>query len=249
MTEIYLYAELLIHIRQLTLHASLHTEKNEDTKILLSFDKKTITALHDGEAASIYLPTRISGTADITFPLKRQTDLSAKLQIEDMHQLEQAIEASTTIEVPWTASRLTKNRFVSCKACANQILQPGRIKEWKDLPSENWADLMDLWFCHKPHETQSDDTLSAESKGFSAKSTLGLAPGVGLVDLLSFLLHPEDCPEVTVSSLSLLLSHSPGTKKEASHSPREVLLARSLIQLPQIEVRIHSAMAVPASLM
>ena len=108
MADIYLYAELLIHIRQLTLHASLQTEKNEDTKILLSFDKKVITALHEGETASIYLPTQISGTADITFPLKRQTDISTKLQIEDMHQLQQVIEASTTIEVPWTASGLAK---------------------------------------------------------------------------------------------------------------------------------------------
>lgn len=224
MADIYLYAELLIHIRQLTLHASLQTEKNENTKILLSFDKKVITALHEGKAASIYLPTQISGTADITFPLKRQTDISTKLQIEDMHQLQQAIEASTTIEVPWTASGLTKETSLLCKACRCQVVHSGRINEWKDLPSENWADLMDLWFCHKPHENHNDDAQAAESKGFSAKSALGMAPGVGLVDLLSFLVHPEDCSEVKVSyALSLARSHNTGTKKETCHSLRSAV--------------------------
>ena len=219
MAEIYLYAELLIHIRQLTLHASLQTEKNEQTKILLSFDKKVITALHDGKTASIYLPTQISGTADITFPLNRQSDISTKLQIEDMHQLQQAIEASTNIEVPWAASRLSEATSVSCKACKCQILQSGQITEWKDLPSENWADLMDLWFCHKPHDAEHDDTKAAESKGFSAKSAIGVATGVGLVDLLSFLVHPDDCSEVQVSYDALMpATRTSGTKKETCHS-------------------------------
>ena len=203
MPKIYLYAELLIHIRQLTLHAALETEKNEHTKILVSSDKKVITALHEGESASIYLPTQISGTANITFPLKRRTEISTKLQIEDLHQLQQAIEASPGVQVPWTASKLAKDSSIGCKACKAQILEPGKIREWKDLPNENWADLMDLWFCHKPHENHQDDPRAAESKGFSDKSTLGIASGVGLVDSLSFLVHPDDCSELKVSDPTL----------------------------------------------
>ena len=200
MPEIYLYAELLIHIRQLTLHATLETEKNQDTKILLSFDKKVITALHEGTAASIYLPTQIAGTANVTFPRKRSTELSLKLQIEDLHELQQALEASSDVEVPWAASKLTKKISVSCKSCKSPILSSECIAKWKDLPSENWADLMDLWFCHKPHDNGNEEnTTAAESKGFSAKSTLGVAPGVGLVDFLSFLVHQNDCSDIKVS--------------------------------------------------
>jgi ubiquitin-protein ligase E3 D len=200
MPEIYLYAELLIHIRQLTLHASLETEKNEHTKILLSSDKKIVTALHEGENASIYLPTQISGTANVTFPLKRRTELSTKLQIEDLHQLEQALEASSDIEVPWPAPELTNQTSISCRGCSNVIVKNGTVREWKDLPNENWADLMDIWFCHKPHDHPENGGEAAESKGFSVKSKLQTISGLGFVDLLSFLLDPSDCSDIEVSA-------------------------------------------------
>lgn len=206
MPDICLYAELLIHIRQLTLHASLHTEKNEGTKILLSSDKKFVTALHEDEVASIYLPTQISGTANLTFPTKRQTELSTKLQIEDLHHLQEAIEAAAGVQVPWPATDLHKETSISCKACGQAIIDPGRVSDWKDLPSENWAELMDLWFCHKPHENRQDNVEAAASKGFSATSTLGVVSGMGLVDVLSFLLHPDDCHDLQVSLIIAVVS-------------------------------------------
>jgi hypothetical protein len=232
MPEIYLYAELLIHIRQLTLHASLETEKNEHTKIFLSSDKKIVTALHEGENASIYLPTQISGTANVTFPLKRRTELSTKLQIEDLHQLELAFEASSDIEVPWPASRLTNQTSVLCRECSNVVVKSDTVKEWKDLPNENWADLMDMWFCHKPHDHHENEEEAAESKGFSSKSKLQVASGVGFVDLLSFLLDPTDCSDIEVSAS---LSFSSGNKERDLPVSHEILLARDLIQLPNIE--------------
>ncbi|EXJ78012.1 hypothetical protein A1O3_09171 [Capronia epimyces CBS 606.96] len=192
---IYLYAEALTHIRQLTLHASLQTEKNEHTKILLSSDKKIITALHDGQSASIYLPTQISGTAHVTFPIDKKTEISARLQIDDLGQLKPDIDESGGIEVPWTAGALTANTAIRCKDCGADVLQAGRVTVWKDLPSEHWAELMDFWFCHKPHDNSTHEH-AAESKGFSPTSKFTATPRVGLVDAVSFLLHEEDCPNV-----------------------------------------------------
>lgn len=206
MPEVLLYAELLIHIRQLTLYASLETEKNEHTKILVSSDKKIVTAFHDGEAASIYLPTQISGTADITFPLKRRTDLSTKLQIEDLHELEKAIEAAAGIEVPWAAGDLADVDSIACKSCDEAVVKSGAIGNWKDLPSENWADLMDLWFCHKPHEENHEADTADRANQAPSNSRLDVSPGTGLVDTSSLLLHPDDCNElqVSISQLSTL---------------------------------------------
>jgi hypothetical protein len=232
MPEIYLYAELLIHIRQLTLHASLETEKNEHTKILLSSDKKIVTALHEGENASIYLPTQISGTANVTFPLKRRTELSTKLQIEDLHQLEQALEASSDIEVPWPASELTDQTSISCRECNKVVMKTGTVKEWKDLPNENWADLMDMWYCHKPHDHHENGEEAAELKGFSANSRLQITSGLGFVDLLSVLFDPNDCSDIEVSAE---ISFPSGNKERDLPISNEIPLARNLIQLPNIE--------------
>ncbi|OCT48771.1 hypothetical protein CLCR_04815 [Cladophialophora carrionii] len=195
--KIVLYAEALTHIRQLTLHASLQTEKNEHTKILLSSDKKIITALHDGESSSIYLPTQISGTAHFTFPIEKRTEISTRLQIDDVSQLDSAKEDADGVEVPWSAGSLQENSSLYCNQCDACILTAAKAISWKDLPSENWAELMDFWFCHKPHENREPSgEHAAEVKGFSARSKLATSPGVGLVDIISFLLCGEDCTNV-----------------------------------------------------
>ncbi|KIX01506.1 uncharacterized protein Z518_09232 [Rhinocladiella mackenziei CBS 650.93] len=188
--KINLYAEALTHIRQLTLHASLQTDKNEHTKILLSSDKKIITALHDGESSSIYLPTQISGTANVTFPLQKTTEISTRLQIDDVDLLKSSTDNPGGVEVPWSAGDLTETTANRCKNCDADILVAGKVITWKDLPSDHWAELVDFWFCHKPHEGH---VPHDQSKGFSAMSNVIASPGVGLVDTVSFLLHRDDC--------------------------------------------------------
>ena len=221
--KIILYAEALTHIRQLTLHASLQTEKNEDTKILLSSDKKIITALHDGESSSIYLPTQISGTAHVTFPIEKRTEISTRLQIDGLGQVDAAKEESHRIEVPWSAVSLQDDSSLYCNQCDACILPAAKTIIWKDLPSENWAELMDFWFCHKPHDNgQDSDTTVAKTKSFPASTKVAPSPGVGLVDIVSLHLHGEDCINVEVSrsyshsrALGRKFSSSIGVKKEA----------------------------------
>ena len=242
MPEISLYAELLIHIRQLTLYASLENARNEHTQILVSSDKKIVTVLHEGETVGIYLPTQISGTADITFPLDRRTEVSTKLHIEDQSELEQAIEAAPGVEVPWSASDLCPESSVSCTSCNATILEAGAITQWKDLPNENWAELMDLWFCHKPHEHNHEDTTNpAEAKGFSANSKLAVTSGTGLVDTLSFLIYSADCINIKVCSTPMLSCtinvRILRAKRKRSATRSEYSMARSLIHLPNMKTQ------------
>jgi ubiquitin-protein ligase E3 D len=201
MPEIYIYAELLLHIRQLTLHASLEEDKFQGSEVRVSSDKKVINVEYGDVTASIYLPTQIKGTANITFPTQRRTEFSTKLQIEDLNELQQVIDASPEIQVPWTASTLSSDTTLLCKACHSTILEAGTVIEWKDLPSENWAELMDLWFCHKPHEHDHDDATAAESKGFSAQSKVINQQGMGLVDTLSLVLHADDSSAIQVRTI------------------------------------------------
>lgn len=188
-----------MHIRQLTLHASLETDKNEHTKIFISSNKQIITAIHDGESSSIYLPTQISGTANVTFPTEKKTEISARVQIDDADQLKAGSDDLAGVEVPWCANDLSETTSAECKGCNSEIVEGGKVTTWKDLPSDHWADLMDVWFCHKPHNDHSDDQHAAESKGFSAKSKITAQPGNGLIDAVSFLLNQQDCSGIQVS--------------------------------------------------
>lgn len=194
MPKIYLYAELLVHIRTLSLHASLQTEKREGTKVDVSTDKRIITVSHDGETQQLYLPTQIKGDASVTFPLQKTTDISARIQIEDEHEWKCSI--SNEIEAPWMSSDLTSDTSIQCRHCHAIVLDSNKISQWKDLPSENWAELMDFWFCHKPHEDTTES--AAEAKGFSSQSRLAVVPGTGMTDLISIVLHASDCTNVKV---------------------------------------------------
>lgn len=201
MTKIYLYAEILTQIRTLNLYASLQTEKREGTKVDVSTDKKVITVSHDGETQKLYLPTQIKGDATITFPLQKATDISARVQIEDEHEWK--VSVSNEIEAPWAAPDLSNSTEIQCRYCKASILSKGKINQWKELPSENWAELMDIWFCHKPHDEQEVEE-AAESKGFSSRSRLAIAQGTGMTDLPSLVLHNEDCENLKVSVRSFL---------------------------------------------
>lgn len=199
MPKIYLYAEILTHIRQLSLHASLQTAKTEGTKVDVSTDKKVITVEHDGETQKLYLPTGISGTAQVIFPIVKETEVSARIQIDDEHEWKCNI--NNEIEAPWMAADLTKDNIIQCRQCKATVLPHGAISQWKDLPSENWAELMDFWFCHKPHDESSNGVEdAAQSKGFAAKSKLGVTRGTGMTDLTSIVLHHGDSQNTKVSS-------------------------------------------------
>lgn len=213
MPKIYLYAEILTHIRQLSLHASLQTAKAEGTKVDVSTDKKVITVVHDGETQKLYLPTQISGTAQVIFPIAKDTEISARVQIDDEHEWKCLI--SNEIEAPWMATDLTKKSAIQCRQCGTPLLAADVIDQWKNLPSENWAELMDFWFCHKPHdEAQDDADDAARAKGYSSQSKLGVTHGTGMTDLTSIVLHQSDCRNVKVSIEPCHQPYATGEKKE-----------------------------------
>lgn len=224
----FLYAELLSNIRQVTLYASLESYKNEETKIQLSSDRKSVSLSHDGELATMLLPNEIAGTAQLTMPAHRAKELSFRLQIAEAIEPTRTITASDN-EVPWSANTLREVAQIRCRACENQIIDSFIIYSWKDLPSEHWAEMMDFWHCHKPHDHKNHNGEEIAGKGYGASTKVTAESGVGLVDISSFLLAEEDCHGVQVSSrppFSLCLSPSQfisvrfsfrsymGTKKE-----------------------------------
>lgn len=201
-SRIYLYAEVLANIRQVTLYASLQTERNEETRVDITSDKQTVSVTHDGQTASIFLPTAVSGSAKVTIPVARAKELSARLEIGASPGEHYKID-TVDDEVPWPATSLTNSTKLCCSQCHNVIYAATEGSTWLDLPSENWAEMMDFWHCHKPYDNHhGEDTAS--SKGYGASSKARATKGTGLVDILSFLCAKSDCVGAKVSLLSLL---------------------------------------------
>ncbi|KAH7123914.1 ubiquitin-conjugating enzyme E2-binding protein [Dendryphion nanum] len=213
-SAITLYAELLLHIRTVTLFASLQTVHNKATKAQLSADGSSITITHEGASATICLPIKADGGGDAALTLPAQPpskELSLRLQIEEKEGTEflvnlQAEERKVNV-VPWDGASLNKldEPEVRCKNCRGTILSKDKISEWRDLPNENWAEMMDFWHCHKPdehhlHDHSHDDTMA--QKGYAASNRLSAISGVGFVDLVSFLLKEQDCDSVNVGPVA-----------------------------------------------
>ncbi|CCF42809.1 hypothetical protein CH063_12701 [Colletotrichum higginsianum] len=81
--------------------------------------------------------------------------------------------------------------------------------------------MMDFWHCHKP---TTDDERAADhehlaKRGYGAGSSIAAQPGVGMVDLTSFLFRESDC-----AGLKFSQSPSPGAASDITSS---AILARA----------------------
>ncbi|EMC93183.1 hypothetical protein BAUCODRAFT_158932 [Baudoinia panamericana UAMH 10762] len=207
---IHLYAEHLRNIRTLSVQATFATHSNKETKATLSVDGSLLKVSHEGEEACIRLPVSIPGghsDATLTIPEAPSKSLSFRLKIEENRGTDGLLGNGNQDDeniVPWAASDLSAETDICCAECRTTLVERHQIQQWKDLPSDGWAELMDFWHCHKPdvphdhgHDHASQPDLT--SRRITESSQLKVQPSVGLVGPTFFLLAAEDCPTLSVS--------------------------------------------------
>lgn len=255
--SLYLHAELLPNIRQITLYISLPqnpalTEIRPEIQV--SESRKAVTVIlqapFDHVAETIKLPSRISdatrrmlnANTTPTAPSKPRStgsshDYSFRMQIDPSEPVSATRDELTDNYVPWTAADMSPSTRIRCRACGTGFLNESRAQNfsgqqgpdaprgwvWKDLPSGNWAEMMDFWHCHKPdpHEDDAKDEATvalrieeqnAQVKGYGASSRVEAIPGNVLIDVATFLLAESDC-------VGLKKVRPPGTFDSLSHLP------------------------------
>ena len=203
---IHLYAEHLLNINTLSIQASLDTASDSGTSAALSNDGKSLVVSHERERTSTELPTYISpGQADsIKFPILsgQSTELSFRIPLDAKAQNGTGTLRKEDSDhgnlVPLSAAALTSRTEIYCSQCSSVVVERGRIQIWKDMPSQGWAEMMEFWHCHKPHEPHRHEEGEMQ-KGYAAGSKLAVEPGIGLVDTGDFIFAPEDCINLEVS--------------------------------------------------
>ena len=121
--------------------------------------------------------------------------------------------------VPWTAADMDPFTRMKCRKCGNEIFGNSSSSSsgwtWKDLPSGNWAEMMDFWHCHKPDPHDDDDNgnsktadaQNARVQGYGAANRVVAMPSTVLVDVSSFLICEDECKgliKVMLSSLFVI---------------------------------------------
>ena len=190
-SSIYLYAELLLNIRQVSLVAILPSNCNEKTRIWLGDDRRTLTLRHENEEAIIELPCSVVDCESLKIHSPPTRELSLRLAISDTARLPIQVNQATNCNDPWPALGLTPQTHVACKSCGSLLVKT--VNVWKHLPSAGWADMMDFWHCHKPSANTADDEYAGSSKVYAAANALGPTAGTGLVDVSHFLVSYIDC--------------------------------------------------------
>ena len=199
-TMLTFYAELLTNIRAITLSVHLSSPASASTRITVDPSASVAILHHHGESIRLPLPAEVNSEP-------QQCQYRAIAGTENLScRLELALPLRPRGEnhTRWSAPELIRIASVSfdCHECGSTLIPRERIKKWKDLPSGNWADMMDLWHCHKPldddkkkREAGGDESAkySAFGKGFAVER------GTGLVDRVYLLLPTDDCENIQVS--------------------------------------------------
>ncbi|KAJ5110961.1 hypothetical protein N7532_001496 [Penicillium argentinense] len=238
--SLYLHAELLPNIRQITLYVSLPRTKALDgvqPRIQLSESRNAVTVSlpepFDDVAETIKLPARVSEasrralsmtTTPATARKPPQSnssshDYSFRMQMDTSEQAQAPCNEVMDDYVPWTAADMSPLTRIRCRGCGAPFLGSPAPKStstsdrdkdkendwmWKDLPSGNWAEMMDFWHCHKPDSHEEDpkpeasaalklEEQNAQIKGYGASSHLKAIGGTVLIDVATFLLAESDC--------------------------------------------------------
>ncbi|EJT81235.1 hypothetical protein GGTG_01219 [Gaeumannomyces tritici R3-111a-1] len=242
-----IYAELLSNIRQVSVVASLPSARNASTKAMLLNGGSRIHISHDGDTRELDLPAVVhtgggAGSGPVVLPPTKPAAAAAagagaaagrqcawRLPLPPSRQAPPQAAASPAARgaaVPWEAVRIAPAATsVRCRSCRAIVVPGKRIARWKDLPSADWAEMMEFWHCHKPddhadgrdggeHEHSHNHDLehrqdggkangqTLAGRGYGANSRIQGQKGVGLVDLAMFLFAEEDCEGIMFSPSS-----------------------------------------------
>lgn len=228
-----MHSELRPHIGQLSFQMILpfhDGDANERFQIKVSDSRKKLTVTDKVSKTSedIELPARISeGAVEyiVSQPSvppqglshdKKKMVFSYRLQVdqEDVQTLRR--NSLDDDYIPWDADSMKDRGDLLCRYCDYPVAHCGYGWRWRNLPSSNWADMMDLWHCHKPHSKEDQQQTAAEESNASRR---GIGPSNRVVarrqavyvDTSTLLLSKEDCwtikLEVRINAMPI--SHRP----------------------------------------
>lgn len=195
-----MYAELLSNIRQISVIVALNAPCDLSTQVELSRDGRHFILHHGGESSTLTLPGQISCNLQLPPPARGSRELTWRLPIAG-EPPRPSMDNTTVNVAPWAAKFLGPQAEFMCRACGAVIVGKGSIAAWRDLPSENWAEMMDFWHCHKPDLPVEQAEHSAASRGHVSNTRFTPTPGVGFVDVSTFLLADIDCRNIQVSRI------------------------------------------------
>ncbi|KAF3928137.1 hypothetical protein AA313_de0204484 [Arthrobotrys entomopaga] len=188
MPDLLYFCELLSNIKQVSVSIDLQ-HAQQPSAVTLHPSRRALTIAFGTDITHIVLPVPIDYQSK-TLALSTTYRLPASQSFLSSSSFE---SLASSPAVPWEASTLTDDVSISCSTCTTRIVPRRQVQTWKNLPSEHWADLMDLWHCHKPHDEQNNHP---EGGKYAGVGRILAEPSLGLVDQMYILLARDDCENI-----------------------------------------------------
>lgn len=208
-------SELRGYIGQLSFHLNLPFHDGDprerfQIKVSESRDKLTVIDKVANNSEDMELPARISEHAAqyiVSEPSaapncisrdKKKMGFSYRLEVDQEHALALRQNSLNDDYVPWDADYMKDRGDLLCRYCDYPVAHCGYGWRWRNLPSSNWADMMDLWHCHKPHSREDQlqaaaEERSASRRGIGAGNRVVARRQAVYVDISTLLLSKDDC--------------------------------------------------------
>ncbi|QIW98108.1 hypothetical protein AMS68_003626 [Peltaster fructicola] len=172
--------------------AGVATANDTDARARITENGNAIEVVCGTDIKSLRLPVQVVQPTEDPIVLPRTAIRTLRLRAREANNTTSQQENIT----PWMSESLPSSTELSCASCKVVLVPRGNITQWKDLPSDGWAEMMEFWHCHKPdeHDTYGHQT---SQKGYSASSQLNIESGVGLLDATTMLLSPNDVQGLT----------------------------------------------------
>ena len=236
-TNFKLYTEYLPNLRQINAFATLPSPSWEWTrasKILpnqLQVLHRIGPAIEDDLGVIMTLPYHLKEATyaeydpDSIFGLpvnKGVTHLSWRLDASRSYPFLDKTSMET-----WSERVLKPGAQLACAKCCHPLSQG--VNEWKNLPSGGWADMMDLWHCHKPDVPRQSRKGAGSNKGYAAARMLKPSENCALVDAGFFYFAKTQLQDLKVTDPSLCSSTGTSWNSWAHRDPlgiKKVALSR-----------------------
>ncbi|KFA78154.1 hypothetical protein S40288_01384 [Stachybotrys chartarum IBT 40288] len=214
-----IYAELLPHIRQVSVAATLPSAADSSTTVKITENGHFLLLSHQGKTSRLRLPASVNDIVAVPAPKPGSLDLTWRLPLA-RSQTQGSPSTLRNRELPWSALDIKNGSSVSCRCCGHVLVRKDCIEAWTDLPSEGWAEMMEFWHCHKPHDHEHKiDEEAVAKKGYAAGNRITYSSGTGFVGLSSFNFAETDCRGLVFSNTSFEASQDNASQEENSHRP------------------------------
>lgn len=189
------YSETLVNLGAISIALWKTASDPRTGNLSVSVTRDVLQLQFDSEKRTFQLPVAVEQSYSA---IVGGDHFSVRLAIksDDLEALQRPDENLCPIS---TVQLSTGEWFLHCAGCGSLLVRKSEVREWLDLPSAHWAEMMDFWHCHKPREGENEEDTSSKSRGYEMAANLYPQKGRALVDVTVIYLDQNYCCGLKVS--------------------------------------------------